>query len=239
MCHDGFVNSIPDPLSIADVHVSLPVADLDAASRMYDLLLGESEGLRWAASNATVALRDGRTDADADAVEPTVDLTVADYDAAAALLRRRGLTVDDTDGAAAIVGASPLRITAGSQVRPTGRMLDHIVLTAPDADRAVALLGGRLGINLRLVRELGDGICQLFFRTRTVVIEVVAGAPDAGDRLGLMGLAWRTDDIVAERHRLAGAGLEVSDVRTGRKGGTRVCTVRERALGTATLLIEQ
>ena len=34
-------------------------------------------------------------------------------------------------------------------------------------------------------------------------------------------------------------GLDVSEVRPGRKPGTRVATVRERTLGTPTLLIEQ
>ena len=47
------------------------------------------------------------------------------------------------------------------------------------------------------------------------------------------------DRSMPTRERLVAGGVEVSEVRTGRKPGTRVATVRDRALGTPTLLIEQ
>jgi hypothetical protein len=42
----------------------------------------------------------------------------------------------------------------------------------------------------------------------------------------------------AARARLAGAGLDVSEVRPGRKPGTRVISVKDGTCGVPTLLIE-
>jgi hypothetical protein len=52
-------------------------------------------------------------------------------------------------------------------------------------------------------------------------------------------LSWRVADIVATRARLASAGVDVSDVRSGRKPGTRVLTVRNGTCGVPTILVEQ
>jgi catechol 2,3-dioxygenase-like lactoylglutathione lyase family enzyme len=80
---------------------------------------------------------------------------------------------------------------------------------------------------------------MLFFRVGGVTIEVVAplqgGAPETRDRIG--GLAWRVADVAAEHARMAAAGLNVSDVRTGRKPGTRVFTVRDAPAAIPTLVI--
>lgn len=231
LCHHEFVNAIPDQLSIDDVHLTLPTSDAVASAAVYDLLLGPGRDGRWAASNGSV----GVVGADAPL---TVDLHVADPAGAADLLRRRGVTVEQRD-AIVLADLPPLRLTSLGVSDPAGPMIDHVVLTVADAEAAVALFGGRLGINLRLVRDLGNGVSQLFFRTPTAVLEVVAGASDPADGIGLMGVAWRSADIVAERERLVRAGLNVSEVRVGRKAGTQVCTVREPDLGTATLLIQQ
>ena len=47
----------------------------------------------------------------------------------------------------------------------------------------------------------------------------------------LSGICWRVADIDATHARLAGAGVDVSEVRTGRKPGTRVMTVRRAPAG--------
>jgi hypothetical protein len=46
-------------------------------------------------------------------------------------------------------------------------------------------------------------------------------------------------DIDATRARLAAAGLDVSEVRAGRKPGTRVMTVRDGTCGVRTLMLER
>jgi hypothetical protein len=55
----------------------------------------------------------------------------------------------------------------------------------------------------------------------------------------LWGLSWRVADIDATRARLAAAGLDVSEVRIGRKPGTRVVSVRDGTCGIHTLLVER
>ena len=57
----------------------------------------------------------------------------------------------------------------------------------------------------------------------------------APDRFG--GLAWRVTDPDAARARIAAAGFDVSEVRTGRKPGTKVFTVRDAPGGAPTLML--
>ena len=51
----------------------------------------------------------------------------------------------------------------------------------------------------------------------------------------LRGICWRVADIDATQARLTAAGIDVSEVRTGRKPGTRVMTVRSGTCGVPTL----
>ncbi|MEJ0028739.1 MAG: VOC family protein [Rhizomicrobium sp.] len=118
--------------------------------------------------------------------------------------------------------------------------LDHIVIRTADAERAVALYGGRLGLNLRLDRVNPQwGARQLFFRCGNAVVEIAASlaapAGDAKDSFG--GLAWRVRDPHAARARIAAAGLDVSEVRPGRKPGTQVFTARDGTGGVPTLML--
>ena len=62
-----------------------------------------------------------------------------------------------------------------------------------------------------------------------------APVSDAPDRFG--GLAWRVADPDAVQARLAGAGFDVSEVRSGRKPGTKVFTVRDAPAGVPTLML--
>jgi hypothetical protein len=82
----------------------------------------------------------------------------------------------------------------------------------------------------------------MFFRCGDLIVEVVhrpndAAADKAHDKL--WGLSWRVADIDATRARLVAAGLDVSEVRTGRKPGTRVLSVRDGTCGIRTLLLER
>jgi catechol 2,3-dioxygenase-like lactoylglutathione lyase family enzyme len=118
--------------------------------------------------------------------------------------------------------------------------LDHIVIQTTDAERAVALYGGRLGLDLRLDRTNEQwGARQLFFRCGTQVVEIGASLktpPDGStDRFG--GLAWRVRDPEGARARIAAAGIDASEVRQGRKLGTQVFTVRSGTGGVPTLML--
>jgi catechol 2,3-dioxygenase-like lactoylglutathione lyase family enzyme len=118
--------------------------------------------------------------------------------------------------------------------------LDHIVVNTPNPERAVAHYGGRLGLDLRLDRANEQwGARQLFFRCGSAVVEIGANlktpVSDAKDRFG--GLAWRVRDPEGARARIAAAGLDVSEVRKGRKPGTSVFTVRSGTGGVPTLML--
>ena len=120
--------------------------------------------------------------------------------------------------------------------------LDHVVINTANPDRALAIYGAKLGLDLRLDRANAQwGVRQLFFRCGSAVVEMGASlktpASDAPDRFG--GLAWRVTDPDAGQARLAAAGFDVSQVRTGRKPGTRVFTVRDAPGGVPTLMIQQ
>jgi catechol 2,3-dioxygenase-like lactoylglutathione lyase family enzyme len=114
--------------------------------------------------------------------------------------------------------------------------LDHIVIRSPDLERAAALYGARLGLDLRLDREV-RGQRLMFFRCGDAIVELVHDASLAQDQL--WGLSWRTANAEAAHARLASAGLNVSEVRAGLKPGTRVFTVRDGTCGVPTLVIEQ
>jgi catechol 2,3-dioxygenase-like lactoylglutathione lyase family enzyme len=121
--------------------------------------------------------------------------------------------------------------------------LDHAVVMTPDPDAARALYGEGLGLRLALDRSFEEwGARLLFFRIGGVTVELGArldAAPqaDAADRF--WGLSYRVPDADSARRRLAGEGFEVSEVRTGRRPGTRVFTVRGPTHGVATLMLER
>ena len=121
--------------------------------------------------------------------------------------------------------------------------MDHVVIATADPERAAALYGARLGLDMALDRSHPDWGRLMFFRCGDLIVEVVqrpgkdAAADTAHDKL--WGLSWRVADIDATRARLAAAGVDVSDVRNGRKPGTRVLTVRNGTCGIPTLLVEK
>jgi catechol 2,3-dioxygenase-like lactoylglutathione lyase family enzyme len=127
------------------------------------------------------------------------------------------------------VRAAPASVTA----------LDHVVVSSADPEAATALYGARLGLDMALDRSHPDWGRLMFFRCGDLIVEVThrpgkqAAAPDR-----LRGLCWRVADIDATRARLTDAGVDVSEVRTGRKPGTRVMTVRSGTWGVPTLLVQ-
>ena len=120
--------------------------------------------------------------------------------------------------------------------------LDHVVINTANPDRALAIYGAKLGLDLRLDRSNDQwGVRQLFFRCGSAVVEMGASlktpVSDAPDRFG--GLAWRVTDADAARARIAAAGFDVSEVRAGRKPGTKVFTLRSGVPSAPALLIQQ
>jgi catechol 2,3-dioxygenase-like lactoylglutathione lyase family enzyme len=119
--------------------------------------------------------------------------------------------------------------------------LDHVVIATEEPERAAALYGARLGRDMTLDLARPDwGARLMFFRCGDLVVEIVhrMGEAKRGDGDSLWGLSWRVADLEATQTRLASAGLDVSETRTGRRPGTRVFTVRTGGLGVPTLIIQ-
>ncbi|HEX7923549.1 MAG TPA: VOC family protein, partial [Bradyrhizobium sp.] len=122
--------------------------------------------------------------------------------------------------------------------------MDHVVVSTADPERAAALYGARLGLDMALDRSHPDWGRLMFFRCGDLVVEVThrpakdnnKAETDAPDRL--RGICWRVAEIEATRARLVAAGVDVSEIRTGRKPGTRVMTVRNGTCGVPTLLVQ-
>jgi len=121
--------------------------------------------------------------------------------------------------------------------------VDHVVVRTSDAEAAKQLYGRKLGIRLALDRSFEQwGARLLFFRIGGLTIEIAASLGEeveSGAADDLWGMAYRVPDADAARERLAREGFDVSEVRRGRKPGTRVLTVRSGTHGVATLCLEQ
>ncbi len=119
--------------------------------------------------------------------------------------------------------------------------LDHIVVATPNPDRALGLYGAKLGLDLALDRTREEWKTRfLFFRTGGLTFEIIHRLDMQHDVTGpdtIWGLTWAVDDIDAAHARLDGAGLEISDLRDGRKPGSKVFTVKNGTLDVPTLFI--
>ena len=247
------------PMIHALDHIALGVASTDAAMQSYAILLGQKA--RPATSGAaSIQLANVRLDfvtlPSASDAGGLAGLAFAAGDLAKArhLLDRRAVRVHMADGRLHVAtdsthGVALSLIERDPQVAAPSPMaagdaavsgLDHVVIRTPNPERAVALYAGRLGLSLRLDRsEPSWGARLLFFRCGDLIIEVAhdlkAGVSDGRDTL--WGLSWRVPDIAGAHARLEAAGIEVSDIRTGRRSGTRIFTVRSHTAGVPTIMI--
>jgi catechol 2,3-dioxygenase-like lactoylglutathione lyase family enzyme len=137
--------------------------------------------------------------------------------------------------------ASKQATQTGARLEGAVTGLDHVVVRTTHPNRAAALYGARLGLDMRLDRtEPKWGARLMFFRCGDLIVEVVHNLneepSDAPDKL--WGLSWRVPNAEAAHARLKSNNFDVSEIRTGRKPGTRVFTIRNNTLGVPTLFVE-
>jgi catechol 2,3-dioxygenase-like lactoylglutathione lyase family enzyme len=139
--------------------------------------------------------------------------------------------------------AVPLSPTSeGVNGRAAADAIDHVVVNTPRPDDLIAFFEGQLGIRLALDHTIEKwGVRQLFFRIGNLTLEVVT--PTAKDKQpekdSLWGMAYRCPDLTLMQERLKTSGVDVSEIRVGRKKGTQVATVKPETHGIPTLLIGQ
>ena len=114
-------------------------------------------------------------------------------------------------------------------------MPTRLVVQTPDAEAAIALYRDGLGLRLALDRSFPDwGMRLVFLRVGGVTVELAQPLRDSAlppDTDRLWGLSWRVPDADAARTRLTAAGVDVSEVRPGRKPDTRVVSVKDGTCG--------
>ena len=118
--------------------------------------------------------------------------------------------------------------------------LDHVVINTANPDRALALYGARLGLDFRLDRSNPQwGSRLMFFRCGGAVVEIGAGSRPRTRTAPTASPASPGGSPTRTRPRPASpaAGFDVSEVRAGRKPGTKVFTVRSGVVGAPTLML--
>ena len=118
--------------------------------------------------------------------------------------------------------------------------LDHVVVHSNDPEGFISLYRDMFDIRLSLDQTIEEwGGRMLFFRLNKTTLEVI-GKKDSEKKIkdSFWGLAWDVDDLAQAHQRLVNEGVEVTDIRNGRKPDTLVCTVKSHTLGVPTLLIE-
>ena len=146
----------------------------------------------------------------------------------------RGLHLSLSDGrrTAAIRGRH-------EEAGAVGLGVDHLVLRTTDADDCIALFGQQLGIRLALDKTVPEwGGRMLFFRAGKLTLEVIEWAGGHGNSDHFWGIAYQCADLDRLPRQLAARGVSLSDVRAGRKPGSRVATVKSHSLGLPTLLLQ-
>jgi catechol 2,3-dioxygenase-like lactoylglutathione lyase family enzyme len=120
--------------------------------------------------------------------------------------------------------------------------IDHLVVRSRNPERAIALYGGRLGLDFALDRTNPDwGARLLFFRCGGVRVEIghALGKGVSDDPDVLSGLAWKVSDAAEAQQRLQASGVQTSDAKKGRRPGSQVLTVRSNTCNVPTLFLSE
>ena len=137
----------------------------------------------------------------------------------------RGVEVDAIDGFA--LGLDVEEPAKPTPPHPNGVVaLDHVVLFTPNLGRTIDALEAA-GIELRRVRDAGEGRQQAFFKLGEVVLEVVGPKAPSGDGAPrFFGLAWTVRDADATA---AFFGDRLKPFKDAVQPGRRIATLSSAA----------
>jgi len=210
------------------VGVCLGAADLEAAARDYERLLGVPPVFR---NRVVVRFALQRGSVDLMPSETFRALRFAEEDPQMAFTVRGVMGIVDAERDLLPAVESAIAI-------------DHIVVQTVDPEAAIAWWRDRVGLRLALDREFpARGLRLQFFRSGGITLEYASPLPavPTGDRTGddrIHGVSYRVTDLALRRDRLVAAGVDVSEPRSGMRPGTTVATVRSGTAGIPTLLLQ-
>jgi hypothetical protein len=104
-------------------------------------------------------------------------------------------------------------------------VLDHLVVFTDDPDRTTHAYAD-LGLEVRRVREIGNGRTQTFFRAGEVIIELVGPVDQPGERF--FGLSPAVTDLEACAELL---GDRLGPIKDATQPGRQIATLRHEACG--------
>lgn len=231
-------------LDNATLELMAPDGEGDAANRIRALLAEQGEGLASLCFRTDdIARLHRRLDRLALKPEPVAEVESRDDVSGATLSWKRTRTATEATRGVRMFFlelAKPRPLSVRT-VPASITAMDHVVVSTADPDRAAALYGARLGLDMALDRSHPEWGRLMFFRCGDLIVEVTSkpGKTDETKPDRLRGICWRVLDIDATHARLSAAGVDVSEVRIGRKPGTRVMTVKSGTCGVPTLLVEK
>jgi len=171
---------------------------------------------------------------DRAAIEGIVFTSTGGGGAQSPVANTRGLNLSLCNGEATATAREQHRETLTAQMR-----VDHLVLRTGDAAGCIALFEQQLGIRLALDKTVPEwGGRMLFFRAGKLTLEVIEPSSELSAADHFWGIAYQCADLDQLARQLAARGVSLSEVRAGRKPGSRVATVKSHSLGIPTLLIE-
>ena len=108
-----------------------------------------------------------------------------------------------------------------------------------DAQACIDLFAEELGLRLALDKTVPAwGGRMLFFRTAKLTLEVIAADQEQHHSDYFWGIAYQCADLLRLSQNLQERGVALSEIRDGRKPGTRVATLKSHCLGIPTLLVQ-
>lgn len=241
-------------LSNTYIELLAPAGDGPVADALRERLAAEGEGLHWLAFGTDDA-EAARAELKARGLSPSEPVSFVGHDEPSGAFRRFKnvlLPPSDTRGVGLFViehlsapEELPPALPLGDEAASVGGV-DHVVIMTRQPEQVKRLFGEQLGLRLALDKRFEKfGSRLLFFRIGGVTVEIGAPLEDGAeqgdldlDTDRLWGMALQVPDIEAAHARMTEAGLALTSIRTGRKPGTRVFSMKDDPLGVPTLIIE-
>ncbi|MFK7731679.1 MAG: VOC family protein [Pseudomonadales bacterium] len=134
---------------------------------------------------------------------------------------------------------APINVVRTDSSLPGIQTVDHVVLRTANANDCIRLFRDDLGARLALDQTVEEwGGRMLFFREGGMTLEVIEESSKRPKQDFFWGICYRCGDIETTHENLVSRGVSMTEIREGRKPGTRVATIKSHVGGIPSLLLE-